>query len=83
MHLTRVRPVRALASLSALLTNLKQLSEVSQPNGTALPHYEVRWRETAESVAMEFGQVQAHLGIEAGNPGWTHADPHDSQPLGD
>jgi hypothetical protein len=74
VRVRHIRPLRALASLNALVTNLKQLTEVSRPDGSALPDLGDRWQELAESVSMEFGQLQTHLGFEAGNPGWTEDD---------
>lgn len=74
MRIRRVRLLRALASLNGLLTNLKQLTEVSRPDGSALPKFGDRWQELAESVSMEFGQLQRNLGFEPGNPNWTEEE---------
>ena len=53
------------------------MSELSQPDGSALPKYKDRWEWIAATVAMEFGQLQRHLGLSADNPAWTEDDSAD------
>ena len=76
------RLFKLLASTTALVTNLKQISEITTAGGNALPFQEGRFIELAKLVAMESHQVQRHLGIDDSNPDWARtAEPSADEPL--
>ena len=71
-----IRRPQAWASFTALWVNLKQLQEISKPDGRPLLRtMRGRWLVLGQQVSMEMGQFQRDLGLDAGNPNWTEPPP--------
>lgn len=64
------RWLRMAASLTALVTNLKQLTEVTNPSGYPITAHKTRAEQLAHLVAMEVHQLHEHLGLNHAPPGW-------------
>ena len=61
---------RLVASGIALVVNLKQLSEITTPDGVPLRGRCRQAHALLRLIAMETHSLQEHLGLDHGNPAW-------------